>query len=159
MDEEIWKDIEGYEGLYQISNTGKVKSLIKNIILKPRNNGNGYFTVSFNKKEFYIHRLVAKHFLPDYSETLEIDHINNCRVDNKVENLKIVTHVENIYNTNSNIVKPCRIYFNNGDIKEYNSVASAEYELTNKKRRGLLKNYIKKNLSSKKYKFKKAEYI
>ena len=66
MQKETWKDIRGYEGLYQVSNFGNVRNK-KFKILKPRKNKNGYFQVNLSKnnkhKNYYIHRLVAIMFL------------------------------------------------------------------------------------------------
>ena len=94
--EEIWKDIEGYEG-YQISNFGRVRSLdrydgrgwwIKGRILKPIMDKKGYLNVGLSKnnqrKIFKVHRLVALHFIPNIENKPEIDHINTIKIDNTV---------------------------------------------------------------------------
>ena len=113
--EEIWKDIPEYEGLYQVSNLGRVKSLPKEWItgirtirrhngkiLKPFMCLEGYLTVSllknFKCKKFKVHQLVAMAFLnhKPCGFNLVIDHINDNPSDNRVENLQIVT---NRYNT------------------------------------------------------------
>ena len=114
---EIWKDIPGYEGLYQVSSLGRVKSLSREIcnskrcyiskekILKISISNNGYFKVNlFNfgiEKTFMVHKLVAMAFLnhkPNGYE-LVIDHINDNKLDNRVENLQIVTQRFNTYKT------------------------------------------------------------
>lgn len=103
---EIWKDVVGYEGLYQISNSGKIKSLnyrsTKNkIILKNGLNTRGYSVVSLSKKgnvkSFSIHQLVAIAF---FNHTpcgfdLVVNHKNFIKTDNRVENLEVVTQREN----------------------------------------------------------------
>lgn len=102
---EIWKDIKGYEGLYQVSNLGNVKSLKygREKILKGYKNYKGYLTVKLlkNKKSkiYLIHRLVAICFLPNNFGNVEIDHINTDRTDNRLENLRWVTHKENCNNS------------------------------------------------------------
>ena len=103
--EEIWKDIEGYEGIYQVSNKGRVKSLNYNRtgeerILKIRINKNGYACISLGKerKFFRVHRLVAIAFIPNPENKPCVDHINAIRTDNRVENLRWVTHEENMNN-------------------------------------------------------------
>ena len=107
MIEEIWKDIEGYENLYQVSTMGNVKSLNFNKtsiekILKPRDNGNGYLTVCLWKnnayKHKYIHRLVCETFLPNPENKPCIDHVNCVRSDNRLENLRWATYTENLTN-------------------------------------------------------------
>ena len=106
---EIFKDIKGYEGLYQISNLGNVKSLNygktgKEKLLKPAPNSKGYLNVSLvkNKKKtnFLVHRLVAQAFIPNPKPKFkkQIDHINTIRTDNRVENLRWVTSLENCNN-------------------------------------------------------------
>lgn len=106
---EIWKDIPGYENLYQVSNLGRVRSLdrvVKNHLYKgkimtPVDNSNGYLTVKLSKnhkyKRFYIHILVAMVFLNfDNSSSLEINHIDHNKYNNIVDNLEIVTHKDNL---------------------------------------------------------------
>ena len=101
---EIWKDIVGYEGLYQISNLGRVKSLNysrtgKENILSPGLNSGGYYTVSLFKngeiKKFRVHRLVALAFIPNPENKPCVDHINGVRTDNCVKNLRWCTQKEN----------------------------------------------------------------
>ena len=105
--EEIWKDIKEYEGLYQVSNLGNVKSLNykrtgKEKNLKARINKEGYLRVCLcqngNNTDFMVHRLVAQAFLDGYSDDLEVDHINTIRNDNKIENLRMCTRKENVNN-------------------------------------------------------------
>lgn len=108
--QEIWKDVIGYEGLYQVSNYGSVKGceryvkhskggnlIIYEKLMKGRDNNYGYIQVGLSKngkcKMFYIHRLVTLSFL-GVSE-LEVDHKNHIRNDNRLENLEYVNHYEN----------------------------------------------------------------
>lgn len=105
---EEWRDIKGYEGLYQISNEGRVKSLkritrnnhtVDSKIRKPKIDKDGYCCVSLwidgISKEHFIHRLVAQAFIPNPENKPCIDHINCVRSDNRLENLRWVTHKEN----------------------------------------------------------------
>ena len=114
MENEIWKDVIGYEGLYQISNSGRVKSLGNNKfkkekILKDCNDYRGYYKVSLSKngnvKLRKIHQLVAIAFLnhkPDGTSKIVVDHINDIKTDNRVENLQIITQRENAFKTQGN---------------------------------------------------------
>ena len=95
---EIWKDIIGYEGYYQISSEGRVKSLISNKILIGDTNNLGYKRVILYtpiKKRFFIHRLVALHFCEGYAENLIVNHKDGNKQNNKAENLEWVTHSQN----------------------------------------------------------------
>lgn len=102
MKEEIWKDVIGYEGVYRISNQGRVMSLKhgKTRIMADRMNNKGYIDVLLYKnkrtKSFYVARLVAQHFLPDWDKSLQVDHINGERTNNHVDNLRMVTHSQNL---------------------------------------------------------------
>lgn len=103
---EIWKDIKGYEGEYQASNLGRIKSLHFNIknqnyetILKGQDVWNGYLRVTLSKKGrtklFAVHRLVAQTFLENPKNLPVVNHINGDRTDNRIENLEWVTFKEN----------------------------------------------------------------
>ena len=100
---EIFKDIPNYEGMYQVSNLGNVKSLKggKELILKPINNCYGYLYCSLYKekkvKVIKVHQLVTMAFLNHVpnGRTLVVNHINHIKTDNRLENLEIVTTREN----------------------------------------------------------------
>lgn len=102
---EIWQDIIGYEGLYQISNYSRVKSLkrkwvVKNKIIKYQIHKNGYNSVLLWKnrkdKRLLISRLVAIHFILNKKNNVEVNHKNGNKLDNRIENLEWITHSENI---------------------------------------------------------------
>lgn len=102
---EEWKDIKGYEGIYQISNKGEVRSLDrivhgrndyfqKGVILKQANNGNYNFVsiqVNGKQKKLYIHRAVAEHFIPNPLGLKEVNHKDENKQNNSVENLEWCT--------------------------------------------------------------------
>ena len=114
--EEIWKDIKGFEGIYQVSNIGRVKNLerkvkcknnsyrvIKEKILKPnKSKHTGYYMVTLSKNgkqnTYSVHRLVATAFLDNPENKPCVDHINTIRTDNRIENLRWVSYEENYYN-------------------------------------------------------------
>lgn len=114
MENEIWKDVVGYEGWYQVSNLGRVKSLPRQVIhgesivnrsskmLKQTINHKGYLMVTLcrnrHRKSFTTHRLVAEAFIPNPYNKPEVDHINTVKDDNRVENLRWATTWENIHN-------------------------------------------------------------
>lgn len=99
--EEIWKDIEGYEGLYQISSLGKIKNK-EGKILKTRKDTGGYLLINLFKnkknKTFRVHRLVANAFILNPENKMEVDHIDTNKENNNVKNLKWVTSKENSNN-------------------------------------------------------------
>lgn len=110
LEQEIWKDIKGYEGLYQVSNLGRIKSLYfinnrykskhhREKIMKQQINKHGYKTVrlSLNKKEksYMVHRLVAEAFILNTKNKLEVNHIDGNKQNNRVDNLELCTRSEN----------------------------------------------------------------
>lgn len=117
MQEEIWKDIEGYEGLYQISTVGRVKRVARyytqyngltgkenthflpEMIMKPFEDEDGYLRIQFikngHRKKHFVHRLVALNFISNPDDKPEVNHVYGDKKDNRVENLEWVTSSEN----------------------------------------------------------------
>jgi len=115
LDGEIWKDIDGHIGLYQISNKQRVKSLEryktfengvsilirKAVLIKPRVRKTGYVTVGLydsingSRKEHFIHKLILKAFVENPENKLEGNHKNGIKIDNSLENLEWCTRAEN----------------------------------------------------------------
>lgn len=101
---EIWKDIPNYEGHYQVSNYGNIKSLKggKEKVLKVSDNGLNYLMVKLCKdkkvKTIKVHKIVAMAFLnhnPDKTQKIVVDHINNITTDNSINNIQLISHREN----------------------------------------------------------------
>jgi hypothetical protein len=111
--EEEWREIEGYEGIYEVSSLGRIKSLerdvlycsgkkqpIKERILKPSISGSGYYFIALQnqgkRKVKDIHRIVAETFLgvPD-GKNIIVNHINLNKKDNRLSNLEFITQREN----------------------------------------------------------------
>lgn len=131
---EIWKDIPDYEGLYQVSNMGRVKSLNymgnkgREEILHQRINGDGYCDVRLSKndhrKRKLVHRLVLKAFL--YDSDMTVNHINEIRTDNRLENLEYMTSRDNVSYSQA---IPIEITFLDGTKKKYKSANHASEEI------------------------------
>lgn len=115
---EIWKDIKGYEGCYQISNYGRVKSMRRKVasrigfrelpekIITPLFTRQGYLNVVGSKKQvrstLIVHRLVAEYFLGDCPEGHVVDHIDRDKTNNRADNLRYVTPSGNQRNRKDN---------------------------------------------------------
>lgn len=105
---EIWKDIVGYEGLYQVSNNGLVRSFYfgKIRILKPTINKSGYYQVSLKKdgvgKSHLVHRLVATSFIENNDNLPMVNHKDEDRLNNNVDNLEWCTNKYNVNYGNRN---------------------------------------------------------
>lgn len=123
MQEEIWKDVVGYEGIYEISNFGRVKSVErdieiyqngrvkiqhqKEVIMKQMTNHCGYLTVSLRKPrkkraKFMVHRLVATAFIPNPQNKEQVNHIDANKKNNNVSNLERNTQSENMVHARQN---------------------------------------------------------
>lgn len=111
---EIWKDILGYEGIYQVSNLGRIKSLarkvgkttVKECVVNNKPSKNGYVVVQFYKdrsaKAHNVHRVVASHFISNPNNYKVVNHINSIRSDNRVDNLEWCTQSYNLYHSYKN---------------------------------------------------------
>lgn len=154
---EIWKDIEGYEGLYQISSEGRVRSInrivkhnkgegirkLKTRILKNYSDKLNYQRIVLSKdgkrEKLLVHRIVGKHFIPNPENKPYIDHINCNPSDNRVSNLRWVSQKENINNPltikkmegkNNHSSKQVLQYTKDGNfIKEWGSTMDIEREI------------------------------
>ena len=134
---EFWKDIKGYEGLYQVSNVGQVKSLprygTKGRILKSTLTHDGYLRVCLckknKKKNFLVSRLVAEAFLSNEDELPEVDHLNGDRTDNRVCNLQWISSVENYRKKQSGVGIPKRVIcIETGEVFESAAAAARAFD-------------------------------
>jgi hypothetical protein len=112
MEDEVWKDIENYEGLYQVSNLGNVRSLdrvinscynskqlIKGKVKVQELKNDGYMRVTLHKdgkgKHHYVHRLVAEAFIPNPDDLPQVNHKDENKTNNNVDNLEWCTNEYN----------------------------------------------------------------
>lgn len=119
-DKERWKDVKGFEGIYKISNKGRIKVLRRwkvnlkkyekcDKILTPTDNGYGYLIIRLNKrgvkKNKYIHRLVAEHFIDNPKNLPVVNHLDYDKKNNDVSNLEWCTQQENVRHSIVNMHK------------------------------------------------------
>lgn len=142
---EIWKDIHGYEGLYQVSNRGNVRSithyarnnqdggarLTQGIMLRPYATPNGYLQVTlsngkWHKKKRYVHRLVANAFLINSDNLSDVNHIDGNKRNNSVNNLEWCTHQRNAKHAVQNrLTRKAKPVFCEELNREFNSMTEA----------------------------------
>jgi len=106
MEQEVWKAIQGYEGLYEVSNYGRFKSLLrvsyrnKDIIMKQTVHDSGYLIIGLNfgkkQKVFRTHRIVASHFCEKKDGCDIVNHVNGIKTDNRASNLEWTTNSGNM---------------------------------------------------------------
>ena len=141
MKGEIWKDVKDYEGLYQVSNMGRVKSLNynktgKERIMKSYDSGHGYLQVQLCKdgkgKCYYVHRLVATAFLENPEGYNEVNHLDEDKTNNCVENLEYCSRLYNI-NYGTRTEKTCKPVFSvnkeSGLVTYWESASEASRQL------------------------------
>ena len=180
---EEWRDIEGYEGLYQVSNLGNVKSLERKVwcsrgrgyylsvpekILDGYDYGHGYLYVQLSKdgkiKHCRINRLVAQAFLDNPSNLPEVNHKDKIRTNNRVDNLEWDTYSENLKHAYDVLHRPINIGKGkrkcksinklNNEIIEYESIAEASRKTGISETQ--IRRLINKECVNKKYEF---EYV
>ena len=157
---ERWKDIDGYEGYYQVSNFGEVRTVGHKYQrkgfhkIKLHNNRNGYWLADLHKNNLYkskaIHRLVAKAFLPNPNNFPEVNHIDGNKANNCVDNLEWVSksqnkwHACNVLGQRTNRIKD----FSTGIVFPSQKSAALYYGVSE----SLIRSIVKKQIFSKRKK-------
>jgi hypothetical protein len=129
--DDVWRPTDNVK--FHVSNTGKIKNVVRNRMKTITVDGRGYCTVHMSNKVFYIHRLVAKAFVPNFSKDLVVNHIDGNKSNNHVSNLECVTQSQNImhsYATNTYKNKKrtavIQVDVNETVVASYKSMAEAE---------------------------------
>ena len=125
------KDVVGYENIYGVTSCGKVYSYKNKKFLKPYYNTDGYLQVSLykngNRKVVTIHKLVAEAYLPNPDNLSDVDHIDNNKTHNYLNNLQWITHRDNVRKSCN---KPILQYDLNGEfVREWESASDVGKEV------------------------------
>lgn len=140
---EEWRDIKGYEGIYQVSNYGRIKSLSRIIsigrghfrlsnekILKQSESNKGYYIIclhnNYKERKHLVHRIVYESFIGDIPKGMEVNHIDENPKNNKVTNLNLLTHKENL---NWGTVRIRQSEKHKGKINNHLSKKTLQYDL------------------------------
>ena len=163
---EQWRDIEGYDGMYQVSDLGRVRSRYSGEwkVMSASKNNSGYLMLQLSKdgkkKHFLVHRLVAQAFIPNDDETkTQINHRNECKSDNRVSNIEWCTASYNLMYNDLNLRKkngkrhklkdlysPNLTYAQNLEIFKANGIECSSYIVTQlRKDLGLINNKTKRD--------------
>lgn len=145
----MWKDIKGYEGLYEVSDKGEVRNYITRRLIVGDINNFGYYRVKLykNKKQktFFRHRLVAQAFIQNPDNLPEVNHIDGDKSHNYKENLEWSSRTHNereAHRLKIKQYKPFEVKFQNGEIKKYEFAISLANELGVSKR--AVQNWLQK---------------
>tara|TARA_R110002126_G_scaffold96507_1_gene225832 strand:+ start:345 stop:833 length:489 start_codon:yes stop_codon:yes gene_type:complete len=152
---EIWKNINQFKSnrktiKLEISNFGNIKKTFKRglITITTGYNTNGYKCIEFNKKNYYVHRLVLEHFVGECPENFECDHIDRNRSNNHIENLKWCNRSENLKNRN-----PYKCKSKKGSIRKTKSGSyKFQYYINKQKKTKTFKTEIEAKLAQAFYK-------
>lgn len=140
MSKEVWRDVVGYEGFYQVSDLGRVRSVdriivekatgikrkLKGRLLTPAIRSNGYAVVNLGRNNHRrVHHIVMDAFVGTRKEGFEVDHINRNRADNRLENLRYITVSENHAQGNESKRKPVCQIRNGKTIRMFESASEA----------------------------------
>lgn len=117
--QEVWKDIAGTDGVYQVSNLGNVRKYLK------QSNQNGYRVVSFNKKNYLVHRLVAEAFIDNPNNLPFVNHKDEIKSNNRADNLEWCDQQYNLNYNGHNRCKKIIAVTSDGEIEYYNSSTQA----------------------------------
>ena len=127
----MWKDINQWESYYEINDSGYIRNKMTGYILKGDKNSAGYYRVCLynrnhvpTKQRFFVHRLVAEHFIPNPEGLLEVNHRDHNLKHNYVSNLEWCTRDDNELDSRvygSKEYRPFKVEFSNGDIEVFDT--------------------------------------
>jgi len=122
----MWKDIKGWEGFYEVSDSGDVRNKLTQHIISQESNTAGYYRVRlYNKnhnpsvQRFFVHRLVAEAFIPNVNNLLEVNHKDHDISHNYLSNLEWTSRIDNELDSRmygSKLYRPFKVEYQNGDI-------------------------------------------